>query len=176
MIPSKSLLRQYIRQQKSKASRAEYATQSERLCRRILESPHWAASHVVLLYHSLSDEVDTHLLLAEACRQGKVVLLPSTQPDGTLRLHVYDGTTRRGLLGIQEAEGEEYVCLDNVGLVVVPGMAFDRDGHRLGRGRGCYDRLLSQMAAYRIGLCFPWQMVDAVPFEPHDVMMDEVVC
>lgn len=176
MSHSKSLLRQYIRQQKAGVSRAECAAQSERLCRRVLESPRWTAARVVLLYHSLPDEVDTHLLLAEALRQDKVVLLPSTQPDGTLRLHVYDGTTRHGLLGIQEAVGAEYTRLDSIDLVVVPGMAFDHAGHRLGRGRGCYDRLLSQMAAHRIGLCFPWQMVDAVSVEPHDVLMDEIVC
>ena len=175
-MQSKSSLRQYIRQQKAGVSRAECAALSARLCQRILQSPRWAAAHVVLLYHSLPDEVDTHALLAAALRQDKVVLLPSTQADGTLRLHVYDGTTRRGLLGIEEAVGEPYARLDDIDLAVVPGMAFDRAGHRLGRGRGCYDRLLPQMAAHRIGLCFPWQMVEAVPAEPHDVAMDEVVC
>jgi 5-formyltetrahydrofolate cyclo-ligase len=59
-------------------------------------------------------------------------------------------------------------------------MAFDADGHRLGRGKGYYDRFLSKLSAlhtklYKIGLCFPWQLVDEVPSDAHDIMMDGVI-
>ena len=64
-----------------------------------------------------------------------------------------------------------------IDLAIVPGMAFDPQGHRLGRGRGYYDRFLPLIPqAYKIGLCFPFQLVGNVPTEPTDIAMDEVVC
>ena len=61
-------------------------------------------------------------------------------------------------------------------VAVIPGMAFDADGHRLGRGKGYYDRFLPLIPrAYKIGLCFPWPLVDEVPSDAHDIMMDGVI-
>lgn len=69
---------------------------------------------------------------------------------------------------------EEY---DQIELAIIPGMAFDAMGHRLGRGKGYYDRLLPQLtAAYKIGVCYPFQFVSDVPSEEHDVRMNEVIC
>jgi 5-formyltetrahydrofolate cyclo-ligase len=66
---------------------------------------------------------------------------------------------------------------DEITLALIPGMAFDAEGHRLGRGKGYYDRLLPRLSrAYKMGVCFPFQMVDAVPSEPHDQKVDEVCC
>jgi 5-formyltetrahydrofolate cyclo-ligase len=63
-----------------------------------------------------------------------------------------------------------------IDLAVIPGVAFDRLGARLGRGKGYYDRLLSQMPnAYKIGICFPFQLLERLPSEPHDVLMNEVI-
>jgi 5-formyltetrahydrofolate cyclo-ligase len=63
-----------------------------------------------------------------------------------------------------------------IDLAVIPGVAFDRHGARLGRGKGYYDRLLSLMLnAYKIGICFPFQLLEHIPSEPHDVLMNEVV-
>ena len=65
---------------------------------------------------------------------------------------------------------------DEIDLAVIPGVAFDRHGVRLGRGKGYYDRLLPLMLnAYRIGICFPFQLLEQLPSEPHDVLMNEVV-
>ena len=63
-----------------------------------------------------------------------------------------------------------------IGGAIIPGVAFDRHGARLGRGKGYYDRLLPQLSnAYRIGICFPFQMLEHLPSEPHDVLMNEIV-
>jgi 5-formyltetrahydrofolate cyclo-ligase len=62
--------------------------------------------------------------------------------------------------------------------MIVPGVAFDSEGHRLGRGKGFYDSYLSSPHAariYKIGVCFPWQLVESVLTEPHDIQMDEVI-
>ncbi|MCR4920120.1 MAG: 5-formyltetrahydrofolate cyclo-ligase [Bacteroidaceae bacterium] len=174
-MEDKKSLRRQIRQMKAAMTTAEREAQSLRLCRTVLASSRWAEAGVVLLYHALPDEVDTRLLLDEGLRQGKTLLLPSVQADGSLLLRRFDGSTCGGAFGIQEAQGSLFDNLEAIDLVIVPGMAFDPQGHRLGRGGGYYDRLLCHMPAYRIGVCFPWQLVSEVPCEPHDMVMDEVV-
>jgi 5-formyltetrahydrofolate cyclo-ligase len=78
--------------------------------------------------------------------------------------------------GIGEPTGEEFTNLDAVELIMVPGVAFDRTGNRMGRGRGFYDRLLkSTPNATKIGLAYDFQMMDAIPTEPHDVKMNLVI-
>ena len=71
-----------------------------------------------------------------------------------------------------------FLCLLflSIELVVVPGMAFDKQGHRLGRGKGYYDRLLPKLTnAYKLGVCFPYQYIEEVPTDEHDIRMDEVL-
>lgn len=132
---------------------------------------------VVLLYWSMEDEVQTHDFV-EKWYKSKTILLPCVDGDD-LRLRQYTGADcmREGeQFGIGEPTGDEYTDLESVDAIIVPGVAFDKEGHRMGRGRGFYDRLLkSTPNAYKIGVCFNFQMVESVPVEPHDVMMDRVV-
>ena len=82
----------------------------------------------------------------------------------------------RGAFGILEPTGEVFSDYDNVDAAIIPGMAFDGHGNRLGRGKGYYDRLLPRLTkAYKIGVCFPFQYFDEIPSEEHDVVMDCVV-
>ena len=85
-------------------------------------------------------------------------------------------TARRELWEEVGAEAEEWTDLGAVEMIVVPGVAFDREGNRMGRGRGFYDRLLkSTPRAMKVGVCYDFQMIEDVPVEPHDVKMDCVV-
>ena len=95
-----------------------------------------------------------------------------------MELRRYTGTSslQPGAYGIMEPVGERFTDYATIDIAVVPGMAFDAQGHRLGRGKGYYDRFLAKVPdVYKIGLCFSWQMVDEVPSEANDIMMDEVV-
>ena len=77
-----------------------------------------------------------------------------------------------------EPQGNNYTQYQNIDLIIIPGMAFDTQGHRLGRGKGYYDRFLSKPQlnhTYRIALCWHCQLIDQVPTEPHDIMMNEVI-
>lgn len=145
----------------------------------VLASRLWAGAQTVLLYCSLPDEADTSLLLAEACRQDKRVLLPVVVGDDlSLRLYQGPASMQAGAFGILEPQGPDFPAEDyaQIDLVVVPGVAFDRAGHRLGRGRGYYDRLLPRLtSARRMGICWDFQLLDCVPCLPHDVVMDCVV-
>ena len=144
---------------------------------KVEELDRFREAKVVLLYWSMEDEVQTHAFV-EKWYKSKTILLPCVDGDD-LRLRQYTGADcmREGeQFGIGEPTGEEYTDLESVDAIIVPGVAFDKEGHRMGRGRGFYDRLLkSTPNAYKIGVCFDFQMVESVPVEPHDVMMDRVV-
>ena len=78
--------------------------------------------------------------------------------------------------GIGEPTGTVFDRLEEIDMIVVPGVAFDRRGNRMGRGRGFYDRLLSTTpTAYKVGVAFDFQMFDAIPVEPFDMPMDKVI-
>ena len=171
---NKTALRREIRLRIMQLTDAERVATSAEICRRVTDSQRWREASCVLLYYPMADEVDVRPLVAAALQDGKRVLFPVVKGDD-LQLVAYSSETRRGAFGIEEPIGEPFTKLDEVDLVVVPGRAFDRQGHRLGRGRGYYDRLLPQLSAHRLAVCFPCQIVDNLPYEPHDAQMDEVV-
>ena len=140
--------------------------------------PQWRSAHTILLYHALPDEPNLQLLLDEGLKEGKRLLLPVVVGEN-LVLKSYLGTEsmQKGAFGILEPVGTEYSCsaYDEIELALVPGVAFDSEGHRLGRGRGYYDRLLPLLSnAYKLGVCFPFQCVERVPSEAHDMSVNEV--
>ena len=134
-------------------------------------------AHTVLLYWSMSDEVQTHAFVNHWYND-KVLLLPCVQGDDLL-LRQYTGPeclVAGEQFGIGEPTGPEWTDLDAVQLIVVPGVAFDHTGNRMGRGRGLYDRLLkSTPHAIKMGVAYGFQMLDTIPMEPHDVKMDLVI-
>ena len=170
----KKQLRAEIRARKKQASSEELHRQSQEVCEHIMQHPRWIEADIVLLYHALPDEVDTTWLLQSS---GKRILLPVVVGDD-LELREYKGDLQVGAYGIMEpCDVGSTLHFDSL-LCIVPGMAFDRQGHRLGRGKGYYDRLfakLSDKSLYKMGVCFDFQLLDAVPSEPHDIVMDEVM-
>lgn len=171
----KKELRKLIRQRKAEHTAKEKAEMSARICKQVLTDPHWAKANTVFLYHALTDEVDTTMLIDAAMQEGKTVLLPVIDGDD-LRLKIHIGATQTGSYSIQEPIGEEFTCYKEITLSIVPGMAFDKKGNRLGRGRGFYDRTLPKLAeAYKIGLCFPFQLLESIPCEAYDIKMDAVL-
>lgn len=129
-----------------------------------------------MLYHSLKDEVDTHAFIRKWSREKRILLPVVVGDDLELRLYTGPEDLTVGAYGIEEPTGALFTDYAAIDLIVVPGVAFDRDGNRLGRGKGYYDRLLPRIpSAYKIGICFPFQVVDEVPAEPFDIRMDEII-
>ena len=175
---TKPALRSFVRQLKAE-HQGSFAAWSAEIAERVMQTSLWQSAGTVLLYHALPDEPDLQSLLDKGLMQGKQVLLPVVEGDDlVLRRYTGKDSLCEGAFHILEPNGEDFPvsCYGEVGLVIVPGMAFDIDGHRLGRGRGYYDRLLPRLrCAYKLGVCFPFQLLDAIPYEPHDIKMDEVV-
>lgn len=136
------------------------------------------SARTVLLYSALPDEVPTQSLIDDLTAQGKTVLLPRVISDTDMELRRYTGQhdLQSGAFGIMEPTGTLFTDYASIDVAIIPGMAFDAAGHRLGRGKGYYDRFLTRIPqSYKIGLCFSWQVVDIVPSDAHDVVMDEVI-
>ena len=147
---------------------------------RFLRLPSFDSARCVLLYSSKGGEVHTDGIIRSALSLGKKVALPVTIREGN-SLELYEiksvDELAAGAFGILEParSPERRVQPEEVDLVVVPGVSFDRRGHRLGYGMGYYDSLLKKVKGCKIGLAYDMQMVEHVPDEPHDVAVDMVV-
>lgn len=174
-------LRALARQRKAAHTPEELGTMSEQTCGGVCRSALWQQAKRVLLYHPLPDEVDVTPLLNLATQQGKRVYLPVVTGPSSIEVRAWTphAIMHTGAYGIQEPSGreisaEEYMQID---LAIVPGMAFDLQGHRLGRGKGYYDRLLARLStAHRMGVCFPFQVFAGIPSEAHDISMESIIC
>lgn len=143
-----------------------------------MQHPRVQAAKTIALYMSLPDEVETRGLITSLYNKGTRVVLPAVTGPSEMEFRLYEGeeSLREGDFHIWEPIGKAFTRLDDIDLIVVPGMAFDSEGNRLGRGKGYYDRMLARLKhAYKLGLCFPFQLVDHVPTEETDIRMDEVI-
>ena len=152
----------------------ELSARSEKALAALRENEYFRSAKTVLLFHSLKDEVATHDFLHEVAKTKRVFLPVVRGEELFMAEFVVDTPLKRRSLGVEEPQSPLY--FGDVDVAVVPGVAFSATGNRLGRGRGYYDRFLSQHACYRIGLCFSFQRLAEIPYEPHDVVMNEVIC
>ena len=175
--PTKELLRKVMREAK-RQHQDQLAKMSEEIVERLHSSIFHHPSSIILAYWPLPDEVDIRPLIEYLAAQGKVVLLPKVTGSDTMELRRYTSPAdlAEGAFHIMEPVGEPFADYEKIDVAFVPGMAFDAAGHRLGRGKGYYDRFFSAHPyIYKIGVCFPFQRVAEVPSESHDVLMDEVI-
>ena len=175
---NKKELRNSVRKQKENFQ-SQFPVWSKLICQQVSLMPLWQSARTVLLYHALPDEPDLQSLLDEALTVGKQVLLPVVVNDDLI-LKRFKGkeSLREGAFHILEPIGRAFPQsrYGEIDLALIPGMAFDHEGHRLGRGKGYYDRLLPRIPqAYKLGICFPFQLFDTIPSEPHDMAVDEVL-
>ena len=200
------MLKTELRQQMRELKRQFTQQQLDELSLPIIERlrPRLHAATTVFAYYSLPDEVNTHQLVDELVAAGKTVFLPKVTGDDTMAWYRYTSKKllERGAFGIQEPcvpnesyskfseFGDQIQCIyspnsvnllsnDTETVVLVPGIAFDVHGHRLGRGKGYYDRFLRMLESFphvrKIGVCFDFQKVAEVPVDEHDMAVDEVI-
>ncbi len=144
----------------------------------VLSLPEFRAASSVALYSAFRNEVFTEILFQRALQSGKRVAYPRIRQDLLEFVKVTDpGDLKPGAFGILEPSGCETLCVRDLDLLVIPGVAFDLQGYRLGYGKGYYDRVLHGLdeAAVLVGLCYEFQLIANVPAEEHDIHMDLVV-
>lgn len=136
-----------------------------------VEAAHFKAADVVALYSSIEGEVPTHLIAQKLKNLKVTIAYPYALANGTLRFLKDEGVLAEDDLGILSATGAETVPT----VCFVPLVAFDRQGNRLGYGKGYYDKALAKLTGIRtIGLAYSWQEVAALPTAKHDVPLNEI--
>ena len=171
---SKIDLRKNIKTLKKQYTSEQLDAQSELIMRKLEQHPDFIKAQKIMLYSSLPDEVQTQAFI-EKWRLQKHIILPTVVGDDIIPVELAANTGFAvGDFNILEPQNDAYT--GDFDLIVVPGVAFDRQGNRLGRGKGYYDRFLCQhQKVKKIGICFDFQLVDNVPVEENDIPMDEII-
>lgn len=172
---TKKELRKYIAQCKKSYSKEQLVEWSSSLLTKLEEHPIFTQAKTILMYYSLPDEVQTHDFI-ERWKNRKQIILPVVIGEGELELRRYTGRQdlSEGAFGIEEPTGEAFNEFSTIDLAIIPGVSFDSQGNRLGRGKGYYDRMLPKIESPKIGICFDFQVSKEIPTEPFDYVMDEV--
>ncbi|PLY00185.1 MAG: 5-formyltetrahydrofolate cyclo-ligase [Desulfuromonas sp.] len=171
-------LRDRLLKQRQSLSLQDCERLSLRAQENLLATPEFAAARRVALYSPIRNEVRTEQLFAAAKRARKQVVFPRMQGDHLEFFPVASlDELRRGTMGVLEPHGGIEVALPDLDLMVLPGVGFDLQGHRLGYGRGFYDRVLgaTPRRPLLVGLGFELQVVEQLPRESHDVQIDLMV-
>lgn len=152
----------------------ERMSAAEEVFSRLEQTAAFLMADRILMYHSLPDELHTHSFLGKWGKR-KRFFLPRVNGVNLEILPYDESRLELGSFHIEEPTGDRTVDPSEIELVVVPAVAYDRKGNRLGRGKGFYDRLLKSTKATKIGVGYEFQLVDDLPVEPHDVAMDIVI-
>jgi len=158
---------------------------SRRIVGAFMSLPEYATAETVMFYIDVRSEVRTRLDLEHALESGKTIVVPWCNADGELELFRLDSMDELeiGMYKILEPQAalrglaEKQVNVESLDLIMVPGVAFDRRGARMGHGKGYYDKLLQHARSNTplIALAFECQLFDEIPVADHDIFMDKLI-
>ena len=181
MLAEKRRLRTLLRQQRRALSAQAVRKNSRRITARLCARAMFRQARQILLYSPDDNEVDTEGLWQEARRRGIAVYYPRVTADKQqvefVRRHDSQPLIP-GVFDILVPPGEDMLTsVTQTDLILIPGVGFDQTGHRLGRGRGYYDRAVKGVlaGALRVGLAHECQIVSRLPVDPHDERVDYIV-
>lgn len=173
----KTLLRQTIRQRKRAMTEEEIARRSAALAALFAQSDAYRQAKTIYGYLPYNQEVRTVPMLQQALHDGKRVAVPKVYGDEMKFIYLDDLTqVEKGYAGIPEPVADGPVAQDETALVLMPGLAFDPQGHRLGYGGGFYDKFLASEPNHpTLALCYEFQMLPSLETEAHDIPVDTVL-
>ena len=173
----KKELRRTIRDRKRAMTEEEIVSRSEKLGVLFAQSEAYKAAKTIYGYLPYNQEVRTVPMLEQALKDGKRVAVPKVYGDEMKFLYLDDLTkVEKGYAGIPEPIADEPVADDETALVLMPGLAFDPQGHRIGYGGGFYDKFLAAEPNHpTLALCYEFQMLPELHTEEHDIPVDTVL-
>ena len=173
----KKQLRDQIRQQKRAMTQEQIEEKSAELGRRFLASELYKNADTIYGYLPYNQEVRTVPMLEQALRDGKRVAVPKVYGDRMRFLLMTDlSLVEKGYAGIPEPVADGPAADDPRALVLMPGLAFDPQGHRIGYGGGFYDKFLEEEPGHpTLALCYDFQMLPQLDTEEHDIPVDCVI-
>ena len=174
---NKSELRSMIRAKKRAMTEEMIVQKSEALALQFYETEEYRNAKSIYGYLPYNQEVRTVPMLERALRDGKRVAVPKCYGDEMRFLWMEDlSQVEKGYAGIPEPIADEPVADDKTALVLMPGLAFDREGHRIGYGGGFYDKFLAQETGHpTLALCYDFQMQEQLDTEEFDIPVDRVL-
>lgn len=173
---NKKELRTQIKAIKQSYSFEQLMEKSDLLFKQVEKEPMFQQSKIIMIYWAMADEVQTKAFILKWA-DNKQFILPSVNGE-VLDLKIFEKmeSMKAGeSFGILEPMGENFTNIDAIQLIIVPGIAFDKSNNRMGRGKGYYDKLLKQTNAFKLGVCFDFQLFDTVPTDELDVAMDKIL-
>ena len=177
-MEQKKIMRSNVRKLKKQYTAQQLQEMSNEVITCLLDNSYIKKASTIMLYYSLPDEVFTHEVINTLAAEGKKILLPVVIDNENMELREYhdDNDLTLGAYDIMEPTGKLFTAYDTIDVAVVPGMMFDRECNRLGRGKGYYDRFLKKIRdVHKIGICFKFQIAESVPSNINDVRVDELI-
>lgn len=180
----KKKIRESVIQKLRSHKEEERLKKSFKISKKLFALRDFIEAKTILFYLSFDGEVDTVRMIKDSLKQGKRVAVPAIQKEHKRIIpsivEELDSELKIGPYGVRHPKDEHLrpISVESLDLVIVPGLAFDEAGNRLGRGMGYYDRFLSQLPKNvpTIGLAFDFQMIpDFPPLEPHDFSVSKVL-
>ena len=173
----KKELRRTIRERKRAMTEEEIVNRSAKLGELFAQSDAYKNAKTIYGYLPYNQEVRTVPMLEQALKDGKKVAVPKVYGDEMKFLYLDDlSKVSKGYAGIPEPIADEPVADDKTALVLMPGLAFDPEGHRIGYGGGFYDKFLAAEPNHpTLALCYEFQMLPALDTEEHDIPVDTVL-
>ena len=174
----KKILRKEIKLIKRSLSSDDRVIHSNTVMKKLESIKQFQTAKIIFIYWAMDDEVDTRDFILKWHKK-KIFILP-TIDGGDLILKKFTGidSLKDGdIYAIPEPKGEPFESLNDIDLAIIPGVAFDKQNNRMGRGKAYYDKILKQMKrkTFLVGICYDFQIVDDVPVETHDIIMDKVI-
>ncbi len=170
----KSEIRRKIKNLRMMLLEREKESAAEEVFSQLEKTAAFIMAENILMYHSLPDELSTINFLRK-WHDRKRFFLPRVNGVNLDILPYEETRLELGSFHIEEPTGDNVADVNDIELMIIPAVAFDRKGNRLGRGKGFYDRLLSTSKATKIGVGYEFQLFDSIPCEPHDVAMDMII-
>lgn len=170
----KQEIREEMKKLRRQLGKNEVMEKSGAVCGAFLRSDFFLNSRTICVYMSAFNEVDTSAVLKACAFFGKKILLPVTEGD-EIYVCRYAGETSEGAFGIREPRKKIREDKHSAEVFIVPALAFDRRGARVGFGKGFYDRLLEGTKAVKIGFLYDFQLVDYINSKEHDINMDYLI-
>lgn len=172
----KTELRKRIKLLKKNYSTASLKEKSHAVIANLEAMPLFINANSIMIFWSMDDEVFTHDFIIRNY-EFKKIYLPSINGD-YLEIKEFKGINNlieNSNFGIPEPEGNTLSNINEIDIIFVPGVAFDRNLNRIGRGKAFYDKLLSNFKNPKIAICFDFQIVDSIPIESNDIKMDMII-
>lgn len=172
---TKKEIREFNKAARSKMSQSEVSAKSALIAKTFLESELYKKAQRIMLYMPLGNEVDTLGIIKAAFSAGKNVAFPVTEKTSGIITPYYakpDTLFEKGSFSIMEPQSAATADVSKLDVVLVPGIAFDKNGNRVGFGKGCYDMFFKEVDAVKVGVCYDFQICEEIPADEHDIKMD----